>query len=127
MIGADISMIVSPYGKMPVVHNAFMMQCIFNRNPFFNIKPTLPAAVAGTTQQNAPEVISDLGYDCCLGAGGAVHGHPMGPTAGARAMRQAIDAVMAGVDLEEYAKDHAELAGALKMWGNPKDNFDLVK
>ena len=37
-------------------------------------------------------IYRDLGPDSIMGAGGAIHGHPMGPVAGARAMRQAIDA-----------------------------------
>jgi ribulose-bisphosphate carboxylase large chain len=32
-------------------------------------------------------------------------------------MRQAVDAFMAGVTAEEYAKDHYELDRALKQWG----------
>ncbi len=32
-------------------------------------------------------------------------------------MRQAVDAVMQGVELPEYAKDHPELATAIATWG----------
>jgi ribulose 1,5-bisphosphate carboxylase large subunit-like protein len=31
-------------------------------------------------------------------------------------MRQAVDAVLGGYSLKEYAEDHAELAGALAKW-----------
>ena len=37
-------------------------------------------------------------------------------SAGAKAMRQAVDATMEGKTLEEYAKTHEELAAALKQW-----------
>ncbi len=36
---------------------------------------------------------------------------------GARAMRQALDAALENMPLEEYAKKHVELAAALKKWG----------
>ena len=52
-----------------------------------------------------------------LGAGGSVHGHPMGPKAGVLAIGQAIDAVMAGCGLREAAKEHKELGAAIDLWG----------
>ena len=52
-----------------------------------------------------------------VAAGGAIHGHPLGPAAGARAFRQAIDAVMAGVPLADAGKADRELGLALELWG----------
>ena len=63
-----------------------------------------------------PRVVADLGHDVAMGAGGAVHGHPMGAIAGAMAIRQAIDAVMAGQPLADAAAQHPELAASLRMW-----------
>jgi ribulose 1,5-bisphosphate carboxylase large subunit-like protein len=51
-----------------------------------------------------------------LSAGGAIHGHPIGAAAGAKAMRLAIDAVINGVRLEEYTKNNEELKAALDKW-----------
>ena len=51
-------------------------------------------------------------------AGGGVHGHPMGPAAGVRAIKQAWDAAAQNVELIDYAKDHTELASALDKWGH---------
>ena len=48
-------------------------------------------------------------------AGGAVHGHPDGSRAGARSMRQAMDAAVKGIDLTEYAKTAPELISMLQM------------
>ena len=126
MIGSDMAIITSPYGKFPVVKSRYMMQCVQARAPFFGMKPMLPCISGGTTQSTTPAVMADLGNDCCMAAGGAVHGHPMGAEAGARSMRQAIDAVMAGKTLQEYAQDHIELAKALEKWGDPQANFDLL-
>jgi ribulose 1,5-bisphosphate carboxylase large subunit-like protein len=52
--------------------------------------------------------------------GGGCHGHPGGTVPGARAIRQAADAVMAGVPLRDYAQSHAELNQALQKWGTPQ-------
>lgn len=58
-----------------------------------------------------------FGNDVMIAAGGAIHGHPMGPAAGARAFRQGIDAVCAGMSLEEAGKQYKELGAALEAWG----------
>lgn len=50
-----------------------------------------------------------------IAAGGAIHGHPMGPAAGARAFRQGIDAVMAGMTLKEAGEKYEELGVALSF------------
>ncbi len=73
----------------------------------------------------------DMGRDFMVGAGGAVHGHPMGPSAGARALRQAIDAAVEGIPVTVKAKEHPELEGALGMWGvseeGVKGPYDLME
>ena len=43
----------------------------------------------------------------------------MGPVAGARAFRQAIEATMQGRSLEDAAAEHEELRVALEMWREP--------
>jgi ribulose-bisphosphate carboxylase large chain len=57
------------------------------------------------------------GTNMCIQVGGGIHGHPDGTRAGAAAFRQAVDATVAGVEMNEYAADHAELAVALDKWG----------
>lgn len=81
-----------------------------------HIKPSLPIPSGGLSPGMVPKIIDDLGIDCVISAGGAIHGHPMGAEAGARAFRQAIDAVMSGKDPGEYAKSHEELRLALEKW-----------
>ena len=49
--------------------------------------------------------------------GGGIHGHPDGPAAGVRAIRQAWAAAEAEVSLEDYARDHPELAASLGKFG----------
>ena len=84
---------------------------------WFNIKPTLPVASGGLSPLHIPELMEILGSDAVYQFGGGCHGHPEGTKAGARAIRQAISAVLEGYTLKEYAKDHNELARALEKWG----------
>jgi 2,3-diketo-5-methylthiopentyl-1-phosphate enolase len=60
----------------------------------------------------------ELGPDIILGAGGAIQGHPDGAAAGANAMRQAIDAVVAGRPVADAALEHPELGRALERFGS---------
>jgi ribulose-bisphosphate carboxylase large chain len=81
-----------------------------------NIKPTLPVASGGLSPLDVPELMRILGKDMVYQFGGGCHGHPDGTEAGARAIRQAIDATIENNDLEEYAKTHSELAKAIEKW-----------
>ncbi|MFX0187318.1 MAG: type III ribulose-bisphosphate carboxylase [Candidatus Hodarchaeota archaeon] len=82
-----------------------------------NIKPTLPVASGGLSPLHAPELIEILGKDVVFQFGGGCHGHPDGTEAGAKAIRQAIAAVIDGIGLKEYAKSNPELKKAIEKWG----------
>ncbi len=82
-----------------------------------NIKPVLPVASGGLSPLHIPELIEILGTDMVYQFGGGCHGHPMGTEAGARAIRQAVDAVLGNYELKEYAKNNIELAKAIEKWG----------
>lgn len=82
-----------------------------------HIKPALPTSSGGLHPGTLPEVIKHMGVDLVIQVGGGVLGHPDGPRAGARAVRQSIEAAVSGVSLEEYARSHKELERALEKWG----------
>ncbi len=82
-----------------------------------NIKPVLPVASGGLNPLQLPTLIKILGKDMVYQFGGGCHGHPSGTEAGAKAIRQAAEAVLQGIELKDYAKSHSELAGAIKIWG----------
>jgi len=84
---------------------------------WLDLKPVLPVSSGGLHPGIVPYVIEMLGKDLLIQVGGGVLGHPMGPRAGAAAIRQAIEATLEGIPLEEYAKTHEELARALEKWG----------
>ena len=88
----------------------------FLRSDWHGLKTVFPVASGGIHPALVPENVRVLGRDIVIQAGGGIHGHPMGTRAGAKAMRQAVEAVMAGVPLEEYAKTHPELRAALEKW-----------
>ncbi len=81
------------------------------------MKTVFPVASGGVSPLQVPKMMNVLGRDVIIQAGGGIHGHPDGTMAGAAAMRQAIDAVMAGESLGSYSKKHRELAKALYKWG----------
>jgi 2,3-diketo-5-methylthiopentyl-1-phosphate enolase len=118
LCGADaIVMPFSQGGKGIYMHERFMMSCRNLTYPFGRLKPTMPMPSGGITAANVADTIAALGKEIQIGVGGGVHAHPHGPEAGARAMRQAIDAAMHGIPAEEYAKDHEELGVSLGIWG----------
>ncbi|MFX1477992.1 MAG: type III ribulose-bisphosphate carboxylase [Promethearchaeota archaeon] len=84
---------------------------------WYNIHPTLPVASGGLSPLHIPELMRLLGKDMVYQFGGGCHGHPDGTTAGAKAIRQAVDAVLEGRKLKEYAKSNSELALAIEKWG----------
>lgn len=81
------------------------------------IKPVLAVSSGGLHPGHVPFLIKHLGKDLVIQAGGGIHGHPSGTEAGAKAMRQAVDATLKKISLEKYAKTHEELKKALKTWG----------
>ena len=88
------------------------------RNEWHGLKRVFPVASGGIYPATVHANLDGYGIDCIVQAGGGVHGHPGGTTAGARAMVQAAEAWMKRVPLSEYAEDHKELETALKFWGS---------
>ncbi|MCD6488931.1 MAG: hypothetical protein J7K21_06900 [Desulfurococcales archaeon] len=117
LAGGDMVIYSAPYGKQPYfIREKYLRVAKYLRAPMANIKPMLPIPSGGITQLHIPQLIKDLGVDIGIGAGGAIHAHPMGSKAGAKAFRQAIDATLKGIPLEEYAKDHPELKVVVEAW-----------
>ncbi len=88
-----------------------------------HIKPMLSIASGGIDAGKVDALVALHGMDTNMQAGAGVHGHPGGTVKGAMSMKQAVEAVMEGIPLPEYAKTHAELKEALKKWGyyNPSE------
>nr|VDD88910.1 RuBisCO long chain, Form III-b [uncultured bacterium] len=80
------------------------------------IKPVLGVCSGGLHPRHVPYLIRHLGRNILIQAGGGVHWNPRGSRYGAMGMRQAIDAVMKGISLREYAETHLELREALEKF-----------
>jgi ribulose-bisphosphate carboxylase large chain len=89
--------------------------CLNDRLPY---KRVMPVASGGVHPAMIKKLVDLAGKDLQMQAGGGVSGHPRGVRGGARAMVQAVDAAAAGIELDVYARDHVELAEALKKWGS---------
>jgi ribulose-bisphosphate carboxylase large chain len=103
-------------GKMEDASKSVKEVNAFLRSDWNGFKPVLPVASGGVHPGIVPDNVQALGKDILIQAGGGIHGHPEGTRAGAKAMRQAVEAVMSNTTLENYANTHRELALALGKW-----------
>jgi len=78
--------------------------------PMGETRRVLPVVSSGQTGLQAPETFRRTNtVDLLYQAGGGIIAHPLGPPAGVAALRQAWEAAVAGVSLQEYAAKHVEL------------------
>jgi ribulose-bisphosphate carboxylase large chain len=91
------------------------------KGDWYGLNTVFPVCSGGVHPGLVEGNLKALGTDIIIQAGGGVHGHPEGTRAGARAMMQAVEAFMVNKTLDEYAKDHKELARALERWGKTTD------
>jgi ribulose 1,5-bisphosphate carboxylase large subunit-like protein len=79
----------------------------------------LPVIGSGQWGGQAPETYARNGgsVDLLYLGGGGIMGHPGGPGAGVRAIAQAWEAAVAGIPLDDYARDHRELAQSIAAFG----------
>lgn len=84
---------------------------------WFGKKDVLPVSSGGLHVGLLYPLLKMLGTDIIVQMGGGIWGHPMGGRAGAKALREAIDAYMSGSDLSDTTKASKELKAALEKWG----------
>ncbi|MFK7856544.1 MAG: 3-oxo-isoapionate-4-phosphate decarboxylase OiaX [Granulosicoccus sp.] len=81
----------------------------------------MPVIGSGQWGGQAPETFqrtgrsTDLLYLC----GGGIVSHPMGEAAGVRAVKQAWQAAVEQVPLDDYARHHPELKASIDFFGSP--------
>lgn len=77
----------------------------------------MPVFSGGSTVRHVAETLRAAGgTDLIMTTGGAILGHPSGPRAGVESMHAAWAAAMAGLPLDDFARDHPALAAALAHW-----------
>ena len=88
--------------------------------PLGKTKAALPVFCSGQWGGQVPETYqrTNKSIDLMYLGGGGIHGHPMGPQGGVKAIRQAWDSSLANQSLQDYAVTHEELAQALAYFSN---------
>jgi ribulose-bisphosphate carboxylase large chain len=87
----------------------------------FHDKPciTMPVFSSGQSAKQAPGTYAGLGSaDLIVTAGGGIMAHPDGPAAGVAGLREAWEATIADVPLDEYARGRPALAKALESYAS---------
>lgn len=120
LAGADMVIINTPYGGSNLKYQKYLSTVHQLTLPFYSLKPTFPAVGGGVHPGMVEQYMDDLGNDIILASGGAIQGHPKGAAAGAKAMRQAIDAAVEGISMAEASDKNEELKCALDLWGYKK-------
>jgi ribulose-bisphosphate carboxylase large chain len=116
IIGVDQLHAGTVVGKMAETRNEVIENCEALKTKMGGLKQVMPVASGGLHPRLVPALIKLFGKDLVIQAGGGIHGHPDGTLAGAKAMRQAVDATLSGMTLDKYAQDHRELKLALQTW-----------
>lgn len=116
LLGVDQLHIGTAIGKMSEKVDEVQRNKKAITEPMLNVKSVMPVASGGLHPGMVPKLIEYIGWDQVIQAGGGIHGHPDGTVKGAMALRQAVDAVMEGKALSQYAEDHSELEKALIKW-----------
>lgn len=82
-----------------------------------SIKPVMPVSSGGIHPGLIPQIINIFGHNVLIQVGGGVLGHPDGPAAGGKAVRDAIEAATNNIPLDDAANKSKELKRALEKWG----------
>lgn len=118
LCGADMMLTPSIWSSIPVASMEESQRVAQTLTaPFYNIRRTWPMPAAGMYPGLVEVLMQEHGIDFIVPAGGGMLGHPMGYKQGAMAWRQAIDAVLAGMSLQDAAKKYPEFGAAAKQWG----------
>jgi ribulose-bisphosphate carboxylase large chain len=116
IIGVDQLHVGTVVGKMYETRQEVIENCNALKSELFGMKTALPVASGGLHPRLVPALIKLFGKDFAIQAGGGIHGHDDGTFSGAKAMRQAVDATIKRIPLQEYAESHEELRKSLQTW-----------
>ncbi len=118
LMGLDISLIYLPGGRFFLSNEQYHRASNMLIQDFYTLKPAFPMPGGSVHPGVVNEIIAMNGIDCVISAGGAIHGHPLGATAGAKAMRQAFDLALCSPDEKEAKESQCkEYQVAVQKWG----------
>lgn len=115
--GADLVQIGGFGGKLFDTTDEVARNLAACRRPLGGARVPVPVNGGGVWAGSTPTVLAAAGHDIMLLLGMGAYEHPGGPEAGARSVKEAIDAVAAGRSLEEAAASAPDLASALAHFG----------
>jgi len=104
-----------------LVHEDIMHHVILDEDNWRGMKKCAPIISGGlnpTLLKPFIDVMGNVDFITTMGAG--CHAHPDGTKAGATALVQACEAYIKKVSIEEYAKNHKELARAIEFFSKKK-------
>jgi ribulose-bisphosphate carboxylase large chain len=116
IIGVDQLHVGTVVGKMSETKDDVSENCEVITGKLDGLLKVLPVASGGLYPSLVPDLMKFFGNDFVIQAGGGIHGHTDGTVSGAIALRQAVNATLNNVSLQEYSKNHKELREALKIW-----------
>ena len=116
IIGVDQLHVGTIVGKMFEKREDVLENIKALKEDLFGLKKVMPVASGGLAPIHLPILYKVFGNDVIIQMGGGIHGHPLGTFYGAKAAREAIDAVVQNISLKEFAKNYRELEIALKHW-----------
>ncbi|MBN2110334.1 MAG: ribulose-bisphosphate carboxylase [Methanosarcinaceae archaeon] len=100
-----------------LVHEDTAHHVILEDDSWRGVKKCCPIVSGGLNPVRLKPFIDVMGnVDFITTMGSGVHAHPGGTKAGARALVQACDAYLKGIDIDDYARDHEELAQAIEFF-----------
>jgi len=119
LTGADIVLYPAHYGTFPFpAEDEFGIRDALRGEWARGLKRAWPGPSVGIHPGMVPRLLADYGNDVIINAGGGIHGHPDGPSAGARAMHQAVELALAGQQFtEQLPTGFQELEKAIAAWG----------
>ena len=116
IIGVDQLHVGTVVGKMSETKDEVLNNIIALKQDIHTFRCVMPVASGGLHPGLIPSLMDTFGKDFIIQAGGGIHGHPNGTTAGAAAMRQAVDSTLKHISLTDYSESHAELKTAVDLW-----------
>jgi ribulose-bisphosphate carboxylase large chain len=88
---------------------------------FAGLPPVMPVFSSGQWAGQACDIYAGLGSTSLMHlAGGGIIGHPMGIAAGVTSMREGWEAAVAGVSMEDHARDRPALRAAIAAFSGER-------
>jgi ribulose-bisphosphate carboxylase large chain len=96
----------------------------YYRQEWHGMKATTPIISGGMNALRLPGFFDNLGHSNVIQtSGGGAFGHKDGGTVGAKSLRLAHEAWKRGIDLVDFALEHAELKGAFESFSADADTL----